>query len=891
MAIDTFEIVMSLRGVYVIIIITIMPLTYGLYRREEKLMRYRKHTKRTARLLSVVIAVITIISLMPIATSARESGNTVLLEDYYGLCDGNAVKVPGLTYRCSGHGDKMVPYYVEEENDYIRTIPGIIEQVGNKIRYIKDYYCPSCYNQFKSGTAQVLHGNSNKSKEELGIDGGTLDDYFQYLGEHDLAFLADCGFYYGAKDDFEHIPKTNGNGTGGNSYAPAGPTITDEIILSGGLHSNKALPEPYAKQPDSDDPIGNWDVLGAWTFYQFYYTGMRKIINKPATADDPAWDTVRDTTRIYYMQRQAENQTYACRIDYTGHWYNFDYSKLADWRITDLMAEYSTGEICGYATYVGSQSEVAVPETINIPIYGDVKVIGLDIENHNLTKVYVNDNVTCIRRLSSVNLEEISGCKNLEYIEKYAFQNDVSLKTIPEMPKLDWIAMGAFEGCISLRDIKLPDNMTFIDFTAFGWYDTVLGNYDIGMDVESWEAFQYLRDLSDNDKILGITLYAKKGSTTYTLLDTLINKNDALTPALDNDGKPYFRSYGDTVAMMSGEVKNYTSHWNLKSSGDYKGSVASTDKDVDDSTNGRLGEYDGSPTFEDLIKDPVGWLKQLIGMGGTAFLLLLFLLSFLGFSGGKYESDSIKFKICWGLITVDYDKMLKAADRNRTILETLDKLSSLQLFDKFGKYGELFDAGVGVSKALQKAADVYGEKGNWREALVRGAGSYGAGQLVGKATKTDPSLAIWDIATSEIFKGSAAADMVNAGNNAENLFDYFLDLAHTASSDTRAEGVMDTVFGGKSMSYGELADKMMNGDYGDNIKNLVDAEDILLAENNGDLYNAVFGEEGMGIGEFLMGFGDTAEDALIKGNGSAERGLENYRKLIERFYSGKGGAK
>ena len=122
--------------------------------------------------------------------------------------------------------------------------------------------------------------------------------------------------------------------------------------------------------------------------------------------------------------------------------------------------------------------------------------------------MYVNDNVTCIRRLSSVNLEEISGCKNLEYIEKYAFQNDVSLKTIPEMPKLDWIAMGAFEGCISLRDIKLPDNMTFIDFTAFGWYDTVLGNYDIGMDVESWEAFQYLRDLSDNDKILGLTLYA-----------------------------------------------------------------------------------------------------------------------------------------------------------------------------------------------------------------------------------------------------------------------------------------------------------------------------------------------------------------------------------------------
>ncbi len=92
---------------------------------------------------------------------------------------------------------------------------------------------------------------------------------------------------------------------------------------------------------------------------------------------------------------------------------------------------------------------------------------GLDAENHSLQKVYINDNVTCIRRLSSVNFREISGCKNLEYIEKYAFQNDASICSIPEMPKLDWIAMCAFWGCISLWDIKLPDNMTFIDFTTW----------------------------------------------------------------------------------------------------------------------------------------------------------------------------------------------------------------------------------------------------------------------------------------------------------------------------------------------------------------------------------------------------------------------------------------
>lgn len=855
-------------------------------------MQHKKHKKIWSRLTLAAIAAVMVMSLMPLTASARETGHTVLTEDYYSLSDSNAPQVPGLTYycACADHGKKMVEYYVEEENSLWREVPGVVERVGNKLRYVKGYYCLNCYEQFASGHAKAGDSNANKSKEQLGIEGTSLADYFQYISEHDSAFLSGCGFYYGVKDDFEHIPYPSGSQNSGKTYAP---TFEESATMmpDGTSLFTKALPEPLAKQPDTDDPVGNWDVTGAWTFYQFYYTGMRQVINKPASADDPAWDTVKDLTRIYYMQRQMDNQTYACRVDNVISLYSCDYSKLTDWRITDIMVEYATGEVCGYATYVGTDSEVAVPEKINIPVYGDVKVVGLDVENHGLTKVYVNDNVTCIRRLSSVNLEEISGCKNLEYIEKYAFQSDVSLKTLPEMPKLDWIAMGAFEGCISLRDIKLPDNMTFIDFTAFGWYDTALGNYDIGMDTESWEAFQYLRDLSDNDRISGLTLYAKKGSTTYNLLDTLINKNDALTPELDSSGKPSFKSYGESVYLMSGnEVEYFTSHWNLKSSGDYKGSLASTDKDVDDSTGGRLGEYNGSLTFEDIIKNPIGWLKQLLGMGGTAFLLLLFLLSFLGFSGGKYDPESIKFKMCWGLITIDYNNMLKAADSNRNILENLDKLSSLKLFDKFGKYGELFDAGVGVSKALQKAADVYGETGSWREALVRGAGSYGAGQLVGAGTEADPSLAIWDIATSEIFKGSAAADAVNAGSNAENLFDYFLDLAHTASSDTRTEGIMDTVFGGKAMSYGELADKMMNGDYGDNIKNLVDAENILLAENNSDLYNAVFGEEGMGLGEFLMGFGDTAEDTLIKGNAGAEAALNKYRDLIRGFYAGKGGA-
>lgn len=332
-------------------------------------MYHGKRKKQTARLFSAVLIAVLLLPLLPLTASARENGRTVLTEDYYGLCDGNAVKVPGLTYRCSGHGDKMVPYYVEEENDFIRTIPGIIERSGDKVRYIQAYYCPSCYGTWKDGAKWDGEGvvyNDGSSA------GKSLEDYMEFISENSIADMASYGYYYPPKDDFEHIPKTSGNGVGGNTYALPDATVTDETILAGLLHSNKALPEPIAKQPDTDAPEGNRDVLGAWTFYQFYYTGMRKIVNKPSSADDPAWDTVKDTTRIYYMQRQADNQTYACRID----WYNYDDSKLADWRITDLMAEYKTGEICGYATYVGKESEVAVPEKINIPLCGVAFYIG-----------------------------------------------------------------------------------------------------------------------------------------------------------------------------------------------------------------------------------------------------------------------------------------------------------------------------------------------------------------------------------------------------------------------------------------------------------------------------------------------------------------------------------
>lgn len=835
-------------------------------------MKHKNHKKHRARLLTAVFAAVMLLSLLPITVSARENGLTVLDEDYYGLSDSNAAKVPGLIYHCSGHGDKMKPYYVEEENDYLRTVPGIIERVGNKIRYIKGYYCPGCYAQFKSGLPQEgsdYASLKNWSKDDLGIDGTTLADYFQYISEHDGASLADCGFYYPPKDDFENMPDTGGSSDGGNTYAPPWPDLTDEMILAGEFHSNKALPLPENKAPDVGDPIGNWDKTGAWTFYQFFYTGMRKIINKPSSVNDPAWDTVRDTTCIYFMNRQHERQLPGLRVNYSYNWYRYDYSKIGDWLITDIMAEYETGELCGIVTYIGQGMEIAVPEKVNIPLYGDVKIIGLDIEDHNLKKVYINDNVTCIRRLSSVNLEEISGCKSLEYIEKYAFQNDVSLKTIPEMPKLDWIAMGAFEGCVSLRDIRLPDNMTFIDFTAFGWYDTVLGNYDIGMTDQSWEDFQYLSDLSDNDRILGVTLYAKKGSTTYTLLDALINKNDALTPALDDSGKPYFKSYGDAVSMMSGEVKEFTSHWNLKSSGDYKGNLASTDKDVDDSTGGRLGEYgEGEPSWSP---------KKVLEQGALTASLLMFFGITVGVAHytGKIPDKKKPVpeipKTYWGMTAEQWSKMGN---------DSIDLLSNS--FEKMGGVGKVMKGVVAAGKAFQKYLDVYNETGNadeaWNKAFVS---SLSVGTAFGMATDSVPAVGIWDAVSGLAMGTSTAADAVSMGGNAEHLADFFMDYMYSRNKELHVNTSFDS-----SVVYTreELTQRIADGAYGENIKNFSDAVDLVSSwQSIKDTTVGVFGKDGLGWGIF-GNMGDTANE-MIKGSRVAEQYVEWFNSAVKDFYT------
>ena len=97
-------------------------------------MQHKKHKKIWIRLTMAACAAVMVMSLMPLTASARETGHTVLTEDYYGLTDSNAAKVPGLIYSCSRHGGKMIPHYRTEQDEYTKEIPGLIERNGNSIK-------------------------------------------------------------------------------------------------------------------------------------------------------------------------------------------------------------------------------------------------------------------------------------------------------------------------------------------------------------------------------------------------------------------------------------------------------------------------------------------------------------------------------------------------------------------------------------------------------------------------------------------------------------------------------------------------------------------------------------------------------------------------------------
>lgn len=198
-------------------------------------MQSKKHKKRLARALAAAITAVTVLALVPVTALARPSGNTVLLEDYYGLCDGNAAQVPGLRYTCSGHGDKMIEYYVEVEDDGRYTVPGIIEKIGNKLRYVQTYYCPTCYSTWKAGAQWNGEGIVYDDGTSMGK---TLEDYLAFVSENTVAGMAYYGYYYPPKDDSDHAPQRN--------YTVGTSTVTEQPDLF--QVDEKRLPHRHFRQ-------------------------------------------------------------------------------------------------------------------------------------------------------------------------------------------------------------------------------------------------------------------------------------------------------------------------------------------------------------------------------------------------------------------------------------------------------------------------------------------------------------------------------------------------------------------------------------------------------------------------------------------------------------------
>ena len=96
-------------------------------------MKHKNRKKHRTRLLTAVFAAVMLLSLLPTTVSARENGHTVLTKDHYGLADGNAAKVPGLSYECKGHGrldvyDGKRYQPVTDDDMHAEPISGYIER-------------------------------------------------------------------------------------------------------------------------------------------------------------------------------------------------------------------------------------------------------------------------------------------------------------------------------------------------------------------------------------------------------------------------------------------------------------------------------------------------------------------------------------------------------------------------------------------------------------------------------------------------------------------------------------------------------------------------------------------------------------------------------------------
>lgn len=274
----------------------------------------------------------------------------------------------------------------------------------------------------------------------------------------------------------------------------------------------------YADEDDEDNSFTMWtysDLSKQERKELLTTTGSSTIMNFSyqfyalnPEAEDIGLPNVRvgaDEKEIYSYAKQVRRaKTYFRKLrnlsDVTQGWY------------VAYVREDEEGQYA-VAGYGGNSRGVHVPAHLD-----GYEVRGIDITNHHLAKLDLGNHVQYIYGCKSGYLKWLEGCDEVKYIGSRAFENCVSLKKLPLMEKLETISSLAFMGCLSLQEVPLGDEITWITPDAFGWYDVVLGNYDFpGLNDD----FTYFEGFMDNDRIYGITLYAKENSPTHWLLDNL----------------------------------------------------------------------------------------------------------------------------------------------------------------------------------------------------------------------------------------------------------------------------------------------------------------------------------------------------------------------------------
>ena len=149
------------------------------------------------------------------------------------------------------------------------------------------------------------------------------------------------------------------------------------------------------------------------------------------------------------------------------------------------------------------------------------------------------------------------------------------------------------------------------------------------------------------------------------------------------------------------------------------------------------------------------------------------------------------------------------------------------------------------------------------------------------ATDSVPAVGIWDAVSGLAMGTSTAADAVSAGGTVEHLADLFTDYMYSRNKELH----LDTSFD-PSVVYTreELAQRIADGAYGENIKNISGALDLVSSwQSVKDTATGIFGEDGLGWGIF-GNMGDTANE-MIKGSRVAEQYVEWFNSAVKDFYT------